>query len=96
MLTELTAIFNTVTQKGVALAKFARWYDKVERLALKNFNAVIQTTQNHYQTISNYFENRAPMRLQSLSMQKSKHSGASSGGVADIPFFIFKLTKLFA
>lgn len=93
---ELTAIFNTVTQKGVALAKFARWYDKVESLALKNFNTVIQTMQNHYQTISNYFENRATNASAESFNAKIKAFRSQFRGVADIPFFIFRLTKLFA
>lgn len=93
---ELTNIFNTVTQKGVALAKFARWYDKMESLALKNFNTVIQTMQNHYQTISNYFENRATNASAESFNAKIKAFRNQFRGVADIPFFIFRLTKLFA
>ena len=93
---ELTNIFNTVTQKGVALARFARWYDKVESLALKNFNTVIQTMQNHYQTISNYFENRATNASAESFNAKIKAFRSQFRGVADIPFFIFRLTKLFA
>lgn len=93
---ELTTIFNTVTQKGVALARFARWYDKVESLALRNFDTVIQTIQNHYQTISNYFENRATNASAESFNAKIKAFRSQFRGVADIPFFIFRLTKLFA
>ena len=56
---KLTEIFNTKYSKGEALTKLARWYDEVERLNCKYFNSVIQTMQNNYATIANYFENRS-------------------------------------
>ncbi len=55
---KLTKIFNTKCDKAVTLTKLARWYDRVERLNCKFFNSVIQTIQNNYGTIANYFENR--------------------------------------
>ncbi|MDK7740636.1 transposase, partial [Veillonella nakazawae] len=36
----------------------ARWYNKVEKLGNNQFNKVIDTFKNHYQTIINYFQNR--------------------------------------
>ncbi len=43
----------------MALTKLALWYDKVERMNGKFFNSVIQTMQNNYGTIANYFEHRS-------------------------------------
>ncbi len=94
---ELTQIYNQpITDKRVALTKLALWYDKVERLNCKFFNSVIQTMQNNYATIINYFTNRSTNASAESFNAKVKAFRAQFRGVRDIPFFIFRLTKLFA
>lgn len=93
---ELTKIYNQKIDKNVALTKLARWYDKVEKLNLKYFKSVIETMQNNYQTIVNYFENRATNAAAESFNAKVKAFRAQFRGVRDIPFFIFRLAKLFA
>lgn len=93
---ELTEIFNTKCSKGEALTKLARWYDKVEKLNCKYFNSVIQTMQNNYATIANYFENRSTNASAESFNAKVKAFRNQFRGVSDIPFFIFRLTKIFA
>lgn len=95
---ELTQIYNRrdIKDKGVALTLFAKWYDKVESLKCKFFNSVIQTMQNNYQTIINYFDNRSTNAAAESFNAKVKAFRAQFRGVRDIPFFIFRLTKLFA
>jgi transposase len=85
---ELTQIYNKITDKGVALAALARWYDRVERLNCKFFNSVIQTMQNNYGTIINYFENRSTNASAESFNAKVKAFRAQFRGVRDIPFFI--------
>ena len=41
----------------MALTKLAHWYEEVEQLDNKIFNSVINTMQNNYASIVNYFEN---------------------------------------
>ncbi len=93
---KLTDIFNMRCNKGVALSKLARWYEEVEKLNSKFFNSVIQTMQNNYGTIANYFENRSTNASAESFNAKVKAFRNQFRGVADIPFFIFRLAKLFA
>ncbi len=93
---KLTQIFNTKCDKGVALTKLARWYNEVEKLNCKFFNSVIQTMQNNYGTIANYFENRSTNASAESFNAKVKAFRCQFRGVRDIPFFIFRLKTIFA
>ena len=93
---KLTEIFNTKYSKGEALTKLARWYDEVERLHCKYFNSVIQTMQNNYATIANYFENRSTNASAESFNAKVKAFRNQFRGVKDIPFFIYRLKTIFA
>jgi len=91
---ELTQIYNATKDRGIALTKLARWYDKVEKLNCKFFNSVIQTMQNNYGTILNYFQRRATNAAAESFNAKVKAFRAQLRGVRDIPFFIFRLNKI--
>ena len=93
---ELTEIYNKRISKDIALTKMARWYDKVEKLDLRFFKSVVETMKNNYQTIVNYFINRSTNASAESFNAKIKAFRAQFRGVRDIPFFIFRLTKLFA
>lgn len=94
---QLTKIYNErIDDKGVALLKFAKWYEAVEGLNCKFFNSVIATMQNNYATIINYFDNRSTNASAESFNAKVKAFRAQFRGVRDIPFFIFRLSKLFA
>ena len=93
---KLTDIFNTRCRKEVALTKLARWYEEVERLNCKYFNSVIQTMQNNYATIANYFENRSTNASAESFNAKVKAFRNQFRGVKDIPFFIYRLKTIFA
>jgi transposase len=93
---ELTQIYNTTKSKGVGLTKLAHWYNKVERLNLKFFKSVITTMQNNYDTITNYFIRRATNASAESFNAKIKAFRSQFRGVRDIPFFIFRIEKLFA
>ena len=93
---KLTDIFNTKCNKSVALTKLARWYEEVEKLNCKFFNSVTQTMQNNYATIVNYFENRSTNASAESFNAKVKAFRNQFRGVADIPFFIYRLATIFA
>jgi transposase len=93
---QLTQIYNTTKSKGVGLTKLANWYNRVERLNLKFFKSVITTMQNNYDTIANYFTRRATNASAESFNAKIKAFRSQFRGVQDIPFFIFRLEKLFA
>ncbi|MDL2323474.1 transposase [Bacteroidales bacterium OttesenSCG-928-A17] len=93
---ELTRIYNTTTDWNIGLTRLAHWYNKVEKLNLKFFKSVIDTMQNNYATICNYFKNRSTNASAESFNAKVKAFRSQFRGVRDIPFFIFRLTTLFA
>ena len=93
---ELTRIYNTTNDRTVGVSRLARWYNKVEKLNLKFFKSVINTMQNNYATIANFFLNRSTNASAESFNAKVKAFRSQFRGVRDIPFFIFRLTKLFA
>jgi len=78
------------------MTKLAKWYDRIWEMGLKCFNAVLQTFMNKYQTILNYFDNRPTNASAESFNAKVKAFRAQFRGVRDIPFFIFRLAKIFA
>lgn len=94
---ELVDIYNLKnTKRAIIMTKLARWYDKVEKLNIPNFNTVLDTMMNNYNTILNYFQNRSTNAGAESFNAKIKAFRSQFRGVRDIPFFIFRLTKLFA
>ena len=93
---DLTRIYNETKDRAVALTKLAHWYNKVQALNSRFFNSVIQTMQNNYGTICNYFNNRSTNASAESFNAKVKAFRAQFRGVRDISFFIFRLAKIFA
>ena len=93
---ELTDIFNRRYHKNVARLKLARWFNEVEKLAGNAFQTVIDTFVNHYDTILNFFVNRQTNAAAESFNAKVKAFRSQFRGVADIPFFLFRLSKLCA
>jgi len=57
---------------------------------------VIDTFKNHYDTILNFFVNRATNANAESFNAKVKSFRAQFRGVTDIPFFLYRLMKLCA
>ena len=93
---ELTDIFNRKYVKDVARTKLARWFNEVEKLAGNAFQTVIDTFVNHYDTILNFFVNRQTNAGAESFNAKVKAFRSQFRGVVDIPFFLFRLSKLCA
>lgn len=93
---ELTDIYNAKCIKDVARLKLARWFNEVEGLGVDNFYRVIDTFENHYDTILNLFENRATNANAESFNAKVKAFRTQFRGVTDIPFFLYRLSKLCA
>jgi len=92
----LSYIFENNTNKNVARLKLAQWYNKVEEAGFKSFSTISRTIQIHYETILNYFNNRSTNASAESFNAKIKAFRAQFRGVRDIPFFLFRLTKIFA
>ena len=93
---ELTDIYNARSIKDAARLKLARWFNKVEKLGVDNFYTVIDTFKNHYDTILNFFVNRATNANAESFNAKVKAFRAQFRGGTDIPFFLYRLMKLCA
>lgn len=93
---DLTDIFNRKVDKDVARMALARWYDKVDRMDGGQFRSVTNTFKNHYDTILNYFINRSTNAAAESFNAKVKAFRRQFRGVTDIPFFLFRLSKLCA
>ena len=93
---ELTDIYNAKSIKDAARLKLAKWFNKVEKLGIDNFYTVIDTFKNHYDTILNFFVNRATNANAESFNAKVKAFRAQFRGVTDIPFFLYRLMKLCA
>ena len=89
---ELTDIYNARSIKDAARLKLARWFNKVEKLGVDNFYTVIDTFKNHYDTILNFFVNRATNANAESFNAKVKAFRAQFRGVSDIPFFLYRLS----
>ena len=72
------------------------WYDKVEEWNNEIFNVIAGTIKARQEEILNYFINRATNAGAESLNSKIKQFRAQLRGVADIKFFLFRLTKLFA
>lgn len=93
---ELTDIYNAKSIKDAARLKLAKWFNEVEKLGVDNFYTVIDTFKNHYDTILNFFVNRATNANAESFNAKVKAFRAQFRGVTDIPFFLYMLMKLCA
>lgn len=94
--TELGTIFRSCKSKEQAFKKLALWYNQVEDCGLDSFKTVARSIQTHYLDILNFFNNRSTNASAESFNAKIKAFRSSSRGVRDIPFFLFRLTKLYA
>lgn len=93
---ELGQIYHTTKEKGVAFTRLAKWYEKVEKASFKSFNTIARSIQNHYVSILNYFDNRSTNASAEAFHAKIKAFRSQFRGVRNIPFFLFRLTKIYA
>ncbi len=74
----------------------ARWYNDVEAFGHDGFNKVIETFENHNDTIINYFEDRLTNASAESFNAKIKAFRTQFRGVRDIKFFMFRLATLYS
>ena len=68
----------------------------MEDFKMDNFNTVVNSLQNNYQSIVNYFYNRSTNTSAESFNAKIKAFRAQFTGVRDVDFFLYRLVKLFA
>ena len=93
---KLGEIYHTVKDKGVGFTRLAKWYDEVEKSGFKSFGVVSRSIQNNYQNILNFFDNRHTNASAESFNAKIKAFRSCFRGVRSIPFFLFRLTNIYA
>ena len=92
----LRMIFSHTETKGVAYTKLARWFNDVTDSEFKSFNTISATVYTHYTSILNFFDNRSTNASAESFNAKIKAFRATQRGVTDIPFFLFRLSNIYA
>lgn len=92
----LRMIFSHTETKGVAYTKLARWYNDITDSDFKSFNTISATIYAHYPNILNFFDNRSTNASAESFNAKIKAFRATQRGVRDIPFFLFRLSNIYA
>ena len=93
---ELVEIFNKKSIPAEARLNLARWYNKVEAFGDEGFNKVIETFENHSNTIINYFVDRLTNASAESFNAKIKAFRTQFRGVGDIKFFMYRLATLYS
>ena len=93
---QLGDIFRQCKTKEHAFKKLALWYNKVEDTAIDSFRTVSRSIQTHYISILNFFMNRSTNAAAESFNAKVKAFRATSRGVRDVPFFLFRLANIYA
>lgn len=92
----LRMIYAKKTIKDAARLSLAHWYNKVEESGFKSFYTIAATIYEHYHEILNFVVNRSTDASAQSFNAKIKTFTAALRGVADIKFFLFRLTKMHA
>lgn len=83
---------NSVSAK----TRFNNWINDIIEKETKEFYTVANTVKNNLDNILNFFNNRHTNANAESFNSKIKLFRANQRGVVDIPFFLFRLHKLFA
>lgn len=93
---KLGHIYRGVKDKAVAYTKLAQWYNQVEKTNFHSFNTIANTIKQHYETILNFFERRSTNASAESFNAKIKAFRTQFRGVRNIPFFLYRLTQIYA
>lgn len=89
-------IFTICKNKVQAFKLLAIWYNDVENSGIDAFKTVAGSVKTHYDYILNFFNNRSTNAAAESFNAKIKAFRATSRGVRDIEFFLFRLANIYA
>jgi transposase len=92
----LRMIFNKRSIKDSARLNMAKWYNRVEEAGFHSFNVIAATFYEHSEDILNFYIHRSTNASAESFNAKIKSFRAELRGVLDVPFFLFRLAKLYA
>ena len=93
---QMKGIYQTTKDKSIAYTRLIRWYDRVEKSGFEQFNTAMKSISVHYRTILNFFDNRSTNASAESFNAKIKAFRATLRGVKHIPYFLFRLTNIYA
>lgn len=93
---KLGDIFKLCKSKEHAFKHLALWYNVVEDCGIDAFKTVARSIKANYLSILNFFINRSTNASAESFNAKVKAFRATSRGVRDIKFFLFRLAKIYA
>lgn len=93
---DLGRIYSKTKDRGVALTKLAQWYDKVGKASIKSFAVTAKSIQENYSSILQFFTNRSTNASAESFNAKIKSFRTQFRGVNNIPYFLFRLSKIYA
>ncbi len=89
-------IYRHCTSKEQAFKKLALWHNDVEAGGIDSFKTIARSIQNHYLDILNFFKHRSTNAAAESFNAKIKAFRATSRGVRDVEFFLFRLANIYA
>jgi transposase len=89
-------IFTACKNKQQAFKRLAIWYNEVENAGIDAFKTVARSIGQHYESILNFFNNRSTNASAESFNAKIKAFRATSRGVRDTTFFLFRLANIYA
>ena len=82
--------------KEIAETRIKDWIIKTPELKIKEFTTVTYTISQNMNQILNFFNNRSTNAAAESFNAKIKDFRRAFRGVADLSFFMFRLTKIYA
>jgi transposase len=92
---QLRSIYQN-TNRDKAKDELESWLIHTNEIDIKEFRTVAYTIKSKMETILNFFKNRSTNANAESFNAKIKLFRANLRGVKDIPFFLFRMEKLFA
>jgi transposase len=92
----LTYIYEQCVTKDIARLKMAKWFNRIDDEENEEFAALKNTFYKHYDGILNFFNKRSTNAAAESFNAKVKNFRRAFRGVADLSFFMFRLTKIYA
>lgn len=89
-------IFTKCKVREAAFKRLALWYNAVEDSGIESFGRVARSVQAHYLEILNFFDNRSTNASAESFNAKVKAFKTIFRGVRDVPFFLYRLSKIYA
>jgi transposase len=89
-------IYQTAKNKEEAANKINQWIKKIEEKDIESFSTAARSIESHKNNILNFFINRTTNAMAESFNSKIKAFRQQFRGVKDVPFFLFRLSKILA